>query len=701
MVSDLTHTSTGSYATNLAPYPIACIQSYFLHYSKHAKNFNFEIFKDPKLFVDSYLKHKPKIIGFSNYIWNSDLAYEFAKKIKKINPDTFIIFGGPNFPLGDESRKNWLKTHPEVDVYIVGEGEESFTNIIDIWIDSEDIRTAKIANVAGCFSLVDGHLQKPNELNPRIPDLDKIPSPYLEGYLDEFLEESKLSPILESNRGCPFSCTFCVDGISERSKVYNKSIERFSAELEYIAQRYKGKILTLADLNFGMYSRDVEISKAIAKIKEKYNYPYYIQVSTGKNNKERVLDCADVLKGSMSLAASVQSLDKDVLVNIKRDNISEEKLVDMTQMGNKMSANTYSEVILALPGDSKEKHFDTVLRLADAQMNLISMYQCMLLQGSELGAKSTREQWNLRSKFRILPRCFGRYNFDNEEIIAAEIEEICVSTSSLPLDDYYECRSFALTEGLFYQDKILFELFGFLKNFGIKPSNLLPELHNRRLTFSQGIVDLYRSFDYDTKHELYDDSEELSQLIKTDGSIIDKYISGELGVNVLFKHRAMATLDLIDDIYDAAFSISLELLQKKDSESYIKYKSFLEELKIFCILQNRNIFDYDKIYEHTFYYDFQKLINDNFQTLPDKSEVPLHIKFYTEDEKKQLIKEQLIERGSDINGIGKILSRTLGSMLQRTIVVNKQEKEKGLHKDIKMEMATSEFGVNVSPGEFV
>ena len=124
-------------------------------------------------------------------------------------------------------------------------------------------------------------------------------------------------------------------------------------------------------------------------------------------------------------------------------------------------------------------------------------------------------------------------------------------------------------------------------------------------------------------------------------------------------------------------------------------------MRIFCILQHRNVFDYDKIYEHTFYYDFQKLINDNFQTLPDKSEVPLHIKFYTEDEKKQLIKEQIIERGSDINGIGKILSRTLGSMLQRTIVVNKQEKEKDLHKDIKMEMATSEFGVNVSPGEFV
>ena len=120
-----------------------------------------------------------------------------------------------------------------------------------------------------------------------------------------------------------------------------------------------------------------------------------IQVSTGKNNKPKVLQCAEILKGSMSLAASVQSLDKEVLLKIKRDNISEEQLLDMTKAGNKISANTYSEVILALPGDSKQKHMETVLKLADADMNLISTYQCMILEGSELGSKNSRDVWKL------------------------------------------------------------------------------------------------------------------------------------------------------------------------------------------------------------------------------------------------------------------------------------------------------------------
>ena len=84
--------------------------------------------------------------------------------------------------------------------------------------------------------------------------------------MDNFLEDSRLAPLLESNRGCPFTCTFCVDGTDSRSKIYHKSVSRFEQELEYVATRYKGKMLTIADLNFGMYARDIEISIGIARI---------------------------------------------------------------------------------------------------------------------------------------------------------------------------------------------------------------------------------------------------------------------------------------------------------------------------------------------------------------------------------------------------------------------------------------------------
>jgi hypothetical protein len=375
----------------------------------------------------------------------------------------------------------------------------------------------------------------------------------------------------------------------------------------------------------------------------------------------------------------------------------------MTKAGNEMSANTYSEVILALPGDSKEKHFSTVLKLADSEIKIISMYQCMILEGSELGADISKNYWKMQTKYRVLPRCYGRYTFGKKEILTAEIEEICVGTSSLPIEDYYECRSFALTLGIFYQDEILSELYAFLKNFGIKPSDLLPILHENRKYYSKGINEIYQSFDNDTRNELLDDRDEIINLIKSDKTIIEKYAKGELGVNVLFKHRAIAALDFVDDLHEAAFSTASELLRKKDAQGYEKYNSFLQELKIFSILSKRNVFDYEKEYSHKFIYDFQKLKSEKFGSLPIKLEKPTNILFFSSDIQKQLIKEKIEENGSDVNGIGKIISKMLGTMIQRKLKFESKIYEENIEDDSNKTKILDgvDVEINTSPGEFV
>ena len=136
------------------------------------------------------------------------MSTDLAKEIKSINPETLIVFGGPNFPLENKQREEWLRKRPFVDIYVVGDGEQSFTEIIDIWCQTHDINKVKENEISGCYSLVNDKLHRTGEFSPRIEDLDKIPSPYLSGYLDEFLKDSRLSPLLESNRGCPFTCTF-------------------------------------------------------------------------------------------------------------------------------------------------------------------------------------------------------------------------------------------------------------------------------------------------------------------------------------------------------------------------------------------------------------------------------------------------------------------------------------------------------------
>lgn len=692
-LGDLTHVTPFGYGTEMTPYPIACIKSWFKHYAKHGPDCDVRLFKHPQRLIDAFLRDRPGVIGLSNYMWNLDLSYTIAERIKQRFPETLVIFGGPNYPLEDAERERWLQAHPAVDVYVLGEGEGPFAALVDEWYDSHDLEAVKRTTIDGCHALVDGKLRKGGNGSPRITDLDLIPSPYLQGYLDDFLEEVALTPLMESNRGCPFTCTFCVDGIGARTKVYWKSASRFEQELEYVAERYKGKVLDLADVNFGMYKQDIEITKAIARVKAKYGYPAYLHVATGKNQKTRVLECAELLQGAMRVAASVQSLDRDVLANIKRENISTDEILKVAQMSNATDANTYSEVILGLPGDTKEKHMRTVLQLADADMKLISMFTLMMLDGTELTTSRSREQWQCGTRFRVVPRCFGIYDFDGQTLLAAEPEEVVVESSTMSFDDYLDAREFALTMGLFYQDRILYELYRFLGQFGLKVSDVLTILHERRMSFSDGITALYRSFNQETRDELWESRDALQQFVKSDRSVIEKYIAGELGNNILFRHRAKALLHLVDDIHDAAFGVVSEVLAQQDPEAARRHEPYLAELKRYSAMRKRSLFAEQDRYTGLFEYDMEALFRNHFEGLPRRLDEPVEILFYRTDEQLAMLTSQYAQYGRELNAIGRIISRMAMSKLQRAVAFG------GVAASREVYAATP--GFKISPAEFV
>ncbi len=114
--------------------------------------------------------------------------------------------------------------------------------------------------------------------------------------------------------------------------------------------------LWLVDSNFGMYREDMDTCKAIANCQEKYNWPEYIQCDTGKNNKPLVLNAARLVKGAIRLSGSVQTLDKEVLKNIKRSNISGDGLMQLAIEAADIDADSRSEIILGLPGESLKSH---------------------------------------------------------------------------------------------------------------------------------------------------------------------------------------------------------------------------------------------------------------------------------------------------------------------------------------------------------
>src|SRR6201997_558625 len=289
-LGDLTYT-TLSLATDAFPLNVGFIAAYA------KKCFGNEI--DVRLFkyipdLEQALAEKPPhILGLSNYPWNFNLGLEFFRMAREISPNAICVMGGPNIPLEAEPRKKFIRRYPQIDFYAYLEGEEAFTRLItraiETGIDREKMKSAPI----------DGFIHRLSEsevmcgtMLPRRRDLDEIPSPYLTGFMDQFFD-GILSPMMETNRGCPFSCTFCHEGNQLISKVNHFSIERVKAELDYIAaavEKAPNLITNLmfADPNFAMYERDYEIVEHIERIQQKQNWPRSIFASTGKNKKERI-----------------------------------------------------------------------------------------------------------------------------------------------------------------------------------------------------------------------------------------------------------------------------------------------------------------------------------------------------------------------------------------------------------------------------
>ena len=276
----------------------------------------------------------PDILGMSNYVWNHHVSLEMFHMLSKKNPYALKIWGGPNFPMDLRDQKKFLNEFPEVDVYVPLEGESGFSNCVEkvLQADSKEEVREKVlsSSIDDCLFLgLDGKLQY-NFNEKRIQNLDEIPSPYTTGLMDKFFDD-RLSPMLQTNRGCPFKCTFCVDGADSVNKVNSFSLERVYSDIDYIATHVPKKMhdLETSDLNFGMFPRDIEICQYLAKIQQKYNYPHNVHVTTGKNNKERIIKAIECLAGSISFGMSVQSMNDEVLENVRRSNISVEKMIGL------------------------------------------------------------------------------------------------------------------------------------------------------------------------------------------------------------------------------------------------------------------------------------------------------------------------------------------------------------------------------------
>jgi radical SAM superfamily enzyme YgiQ (UPF0313 family) len=653
-LADLTHTGP-VISSDVFPYGVGMVGAYLL--ANYGDDVEVELFKFPGDLAKALEAQKPGMVGFCNYSWNSFLSYDFAERIKAKYPDTIILFGGPDYGLSVEEIDVFWREHSLIDFYIVGEGEVSagclYTKLKE---RSFDVRALKSSGevLGSCHYVHDGKVVC-NDTTPRVKTLTELPSPYLLGLMDKFWETS-LAPLIATTRGCPFLCTMCAEGASYYNKVAHN--DNFERELDYIARHVKNTtILNLSDANFGMFKQDIDKAKVMARYQESHGYPKSLLAATGKNQKERVIEVAALLKGAMVVFASLQSTDVEVLQNIKRSNIKLESLKGVAKASKVKDSNTVTELILGLPGDTIEKHKKSLRDTVDAGLGVIRMYQLIMLKQSELNTPSNRVNYQMETRYRIMPRSFGQYEIFGEKFTSVESEEICIANRSMSFKDHLECRELDLVVEIMHNGSPFLEYWFICEWLGYSWFDFLLRVYGQRNAFSPPIKDLFDQFREDSVKGYWESHEELKEKVIAD---YDKYSKKTDGTNEMSKAKAKAFFCCSDELHDLVkeqMKVLLQSLKVWDE----RLDLFLSEVDRFIKARKANVLSYDTIYRESFMFDFISLLKCTNGVDPRKFmlEKPVEIEFYYDAGQKAVYESYVKLYGRDsIDALGRLLMRT-------------------------------------------
>lgn len=376
----------------------------------------------------------PDIIGFSNFVWNSQLNHKLAKEIKEKYPKCKVVFGGLGNP-NKNRLNNFFEEHDYIDIVVNGEGELTFENILlELLEDKPNYKNVEGISTKD-FVTMD---------RQRIKDLDSMPSPYLDGLFDKILLDNPndtFEAALESVRGCPYQCTFCEIGDKYFQKIEKQSNEKVFAELDWIS---KNKILFFynADSNYGLFPQHLDQVKYMTKLKRETGYPDMMMVDWAKSRADKVIELARILTDNKLLKGitiALQTLNPDVLKAVKRKNVDNNKLKEFVDLYKDKNLKSYIELILGLPEETLQSFKDGIYEILDMEFtDYVDIHPMTALPNTPFFDPEYIEKYGIR----LVETAPAFFHHENADDLLSESEMMVVGSDSMPLDDYVEASLF-------------------------------------------------------------------------------------------------------------------------------------------------------------------------------------------------------------------------------------------------------------------
>lgn len=667
-LADLGHNQV-TISSDTYPLGVANLATYLSAYLKSDRKLDIRIFREPQDLKAALDAAAPDVLALSSYGWNHNLSTSFARYAKRRHPGVITMMGGPNFPLTTPEQHSWMLTMPEIDAHVRGptyEGERAFLNVMQRLVDvGGSLEGLQEERVAGSLWIDprSGELVAGGTVE-RILDLDEIPSPYLAGLMDPFWKTGYF-PLMQIARGCPFTCQFCNSSVKSNSKVYAHSLENVKADLIYAAERVdKTMALSFADDNFGMYELDVEIADVIAWCQDTYGWPRYVRTTTGKNRGERIIEVMRKIRGALPMTAAVQSMSPVVLENIQRSNIKLETYAEIQKEVRAQGMQSYGEMILGLPGETKESFMKGISDLLDTGVLRVSAHQLMLLHGAPLNNPDQREKFKIRTRFRVVARDVGDYGTGDPVI---ETEEMVVESATLSFEDYLDVRVFHLLLSIFYYEGNIEEAFAFAKERGVKPFDLIVRLQQLLDRAPAGFRKVVDDFVQESNQELFETREAVVAWAR---ERLPGLISGELGGNLLSKYSMLGRFYALHDGLDFLQMAITELLAETlDSDGRAQLAAVMDYLRTVLLhVPFRETMQLSPSFTAGYDVEAWRDSRDGAPLAAFRLPEPLTWQTTMDPENRAVIEKRIADYGEHAAGLGKFTRTMFAKDLRRMLV---------------------------------
>lgn len=416
--------------SNLA---ILYLKSYAKKYEEHIELAEFTINNYTDQILREIYKKKPDMIALSCYIWNIDMITELLMELRKVLPNTKIWLGGPEVSYDAKER---LEKERYLDGIMIGEGEETFKELMDYYIEDgialEDIKGIAFRNSArkgAKNSLIDIQEDVITETGFReIMDLSVVPFPY------EDLSQFKNKIIYyETSRGCPYSCSYCLSSIDK--KVRLRDIELVKKELQVFLDA-KIPQVKFVDRTFNCNRKHALAIWNYIKEHDNGVTNFHFEISADILKEDELELLGSLRKGLVQLEIGVQSTNPSTIeaINRKMDFEKLSKIVERINKGDNI--HQHLDLIVGLPYEDCKTFSQSFNDVYALRPNQLQIGFLKVLKGSSMYyySKTNNIIYKEKAPYEVLYTNWLSY----EEVLQLkQVEEI--------VEVYYNSGQFTYT----------------------------------------------------------------------------------------------------------------------------------------------------------------------------------------------------------------------------------------------------------------